>query len=482
MIDLRPVGYVIGLMVLALGLAMVLPMLVDIAEARGHWPVFAESAVITMLVGGLVALACRNGVREGLTIQQAFLLTTGVWVILPIFGALPFILGATEARFVDAVFEAMSGVTTTGSTILTGLDGLPKGLLLWRSILQWMGGLGIVIVAIVFLPIMRVGGMQFFVSEGFDTFGKVLPRAIDISQGVLNVYLLLTFACMAGYLLFGMSVFDAVSHALTTVSTGGFSTSDQSFGAFSGAAQYVSVVFMILASMPFVRLMQALAGEPKPFFRDVQARTYVRWIVYAVLIVVVYDIVVQGDVSEERIRERLFNVVSIFSGTGYGDGDVMAWGSMPFVILFLVGAIGGCTGSTGCSIKIFRYEILLRAIAYQVKVILHPHRMLSVRYQGQRVDENVIQSVILLFTLYILTFGFLSVMLQMTGLSFMEAVTGAWTAIFNVGPAFGDAVGPTGALDGFPTTAKWLMIFGMLLGRLELVAVFVLFLPFFWRF
>lgn len=481
MIDLRPVGYVIGLMVLALGVAMVLPMLVDIAEARGHWPVFAESAVITTLIGGLISLACRNAVRDGLTIQQAFLLTTGVWVILPVFGALPFVFGATEARIVDAVFEAMSGLTTTGSTIFVGLDDLPKGLLLWRSILQWMGGLGIVIIAIVFLPVMRVGGMQFFVSEGFDTFGKVLPRAIDISQGVLNVYLLLTFACMAGYLFFGMSIFDAVSHALTTVSTGGFSTTDQSFAAFPGAPQYVSVVFMILASMPFVRLMQALAGDPKPFFRDAQALTYGRWIIYAVLIVVVYDIVVQGELSEERVRERLFNVVSIFSGTGYGDGDVMGWGPMPFVILFLVGAIGGCTGSTGCSIKIFRYEILLRSISYQVKAILHPHRTLSIRYQGQRVDDNVIQSVILLFTVYILTFGVLSVMLQMAGLSFMESVTGSWTAIFNIGPAFGDAVGPTGALNDFPTTAKWLMIFGMLLGRLELVSVLVLFLPFFWR-
>src|SRR6056297_2829838 len=233
MIDLRPVGYVIGLMVLALGSTMVLPMLVDIAEARGHWPVFAESAVITMLVGGLVALACRNGVREGLTIQQTFLLTTGVWVALPIFGAIPFLLGATEARVVDAVFEAMSGLTTTGSTVLSGLEELPKGLLLWRGILQWLGGIGIIVVAMVFLPELRVGGMQIFRSEGFDTMGKILPRATEISASISTIYVGLTLMCASAYTIAGMSIFDATVHAMTTIATGGFANYDASFGAFN---------------------------------------------------------------------------------------------------------------------------------------------------------------------------------------------------------------------------------------------------------
>src|SRR6056297_4264531 len=213
MIDLRPVGYVIGLMVLALGSTMVLPMLVDIAEARGHWPVFAESAVITMLIGGLVALACRNGVREGLTIQQTFLLTTGVWVALPIFGAIPFVMGATEARVVDAVFEAMSGLTTTGSTVVSGLEELPKGILLWRGILQWLGGLGIIVVAMVFLPELRVGGMQIFRSEAFETMGKVLPRAAEIAGRISTIYVALTAACAIAYYWAGMSFFDAVNHS-----------------------------------------------------------------------------------------------------------------------------------------------------------------------------------------------------------------------------------------------------------------------------
>lgn len=481
MLDLRPVGYVVGLLVGTLGLTMLFPMLVDIAEGRGHWPVFAESAILTILVGGLVSLACQNRVAEGLSIQQAFLLTVGVWVILPTFGTLPFMLGATQASFTDAMFEAMSGVTTTGSTVFEGLDTLPKGLLLWRGILQWLGGLGIVIVALAFLPVMRVGGMQFFRSEGFDTFGKVLPRTIDISKGILNVYLALTLLCALSYIVLGLDPFEATVHALTTVSTGGFSTTDQSFGAFAGLPQYASVVFMILASMPFVRLMQGLRGDIKPFFADSQARAYFRWILYACLAVVAYEFMVSESLSEEKVRVRLFNVVSIFSGTGYGDGDVTAWGGMPFVILIIVGAIGGCTGSTGCSIKIFRYQLLISAIRMQATRIFSPHKVTVLRHDGRAVGDDVLQSVILLFTTYVLFFGLFAVALALTGLTMSDALTGAWTAIFNVGPAFGELVGPSGALTAYPPEAKWVMIAAMLMGRLEVVAVVVLFLPVFWR-
>lgn len=481
MLDLRPVGYVVGLLVATLGATMLFPMLVDIAEGRDHWPVFAESAILTILVGGLMALACQNRVAEGLNIQQAFLLTVGVWVVLPTFGTLPFMLGATQASFSDAMFEAMSGVTTTGSTVFSGLDAMPKGLLLWRGILQWLGGLGIVIVALAFLPAMRVGGMQFFRSEGFDTFGKVLPRTVDISKGILNVYLALTLLCAVSYMLLGMDAFDATVHALTTVSTGGFSTSDQSFAAFPGAPQYACVVFMLLGSMPFVRLMQGMRGDLKPLMKDSQMRAYVRWVIYACLAVIAYEFLVSETLSEEKVRERLFNVVSIFSGTGYGDGDVTAWGAMPFVVLFIVGAIGGCTGSTGCSIKIFRYQLLISAIRMQASRIFSPHKVAVLRHDGRAVGDDVLQSVILLFTMYILFFGLFSVALALTGLTMSDALTGAWTAIFNIGPAFGELIGPTGALTAYPTEAKWIMILAMLMGRLEVVAVVVLVMPVFWR-
>ena len=217
MLDLRPVGYVIGLTVLALGLTMLPPLIVDIAEGRGHWPAFAESALLTVLCGGLVAMSCRNGVGEGLTIQQTFLLTSGVWVVLPVFGALPFMIGAPDLGLTDAVFEAMSGLTTTGSTVMEGLDGQPKGILLWRGVLQWLGGVGIIVVAMVFLPELRVGGMQIFRSSGFDTMGKILPRATEIASRISVIYLSLTLICVTAYLFTGMDAFDATVHAMLPV-------------------------------------------------------------------------------------------------------------------------------------------------------------------------------------------------------------------------------------------------------------------------
>lgn len=481
MFDVRPVGYLVGLMVLAMGLTMALPLLVDVAESRGHWPVFAESMIVTCLSGGLVALSCRNSIGRGLNIQQAFLLTTSVWVALPLFGALPFMLGETRLGMIDAYFESMSGMTTTGTTVIAGLDALPKGLLLWRGILQWLGGLGIVIVALVFLPEMRVGGMQFFRSEGFDTLGKALPRTVDISKGVINIYLGLTAVCTLTFLALGMGAFDATVHALTTVSTGGFSTTDASFGAFPGAPQYACVVFMVLASLPFVRMMQGVQGNLRPLLEDTQVRTYIRWLFYAFVALAAYDILALGHFEEARLRERLFNLVSVFSGTGFGDGDVTAYGHFPFAILIVVGAIGGCTSSTGCSIKIFRYQIMLRALGQQARRIFHPSSVLVLRHEGRRVEDEVLQSVMLLFTVYILSLGFCSVALELTGLTLMESITGAWTAIFNIGPVFGLSVGPTGSVQAFPEMAKILMILAMLMGRLEILAVIVLLLPRFWR-
>ena len=481
MFDLRPVGYVIGLLVAVLGLTMIPPMLVDMAEGRGHWPVFAESAILTFLVGVLVALACHNTRNDELSLRQGYILTVGTWAVLPLFAAMPFMLGATEARFVDAYFEAMSGMTTTGATVFQGLDELPRGLLLWRGILQWLGGLGIVIVAMLFLPIMRVGGMQFFRSEGFDTLGKAMPRAADISKALLGTYFVLTLACIASYTALGMPAFDAVVHAMTSVSTGGFSTRDASFGAFSGPLQYVALLFMFLASLPFVRLMLVGTGRVRPLLRDFQVRAFALAIAAAVGIIVVIRLLRGETMSEDLLRHTAFNVVSIFTGTGYGDGDVTLWGAMAVVVLLVVGAIGGCTGSTGCSIKIFRYLVLLRAFVAQVRLIGSPNRVVAIRLGGRPIERDVIDSVMLMFTMFVLTLGLMSVALSLTGLPFMEATTAAWTAVFNVGPAFGQLVTGSGALTHFPDSAKYIMIFGMLAGRLELIVVYVLFTLSFWR-
>ncbi len=466
---------------MALGLAMILPFMVDIAEGRGHWNVFAECAILTVLVGGLVALTCKNGVKEGLTIQQTFLLTTGVWVILPLFGALPFMLGDTDLRFVDAFFEAMSGLTTTGSTVLAGLEELPKGLLLWRGLMQWLGGIGIIVVAMVFLPELRVGGMQIFRTEGFDTFGKILPRATEISSRISVIYLALTLLCVLCYVLSGMDPFDATVHAMTTVATGGFANYDASFGAFGGTTEYVAVIFMMLAALPFVRFVQITAGTAQPLIHDPQVRGFFATAIVLVVIVTLWQFWQNENPSEAAFRKVLFNTVSILTGTGYASADYMQWGSFPVAMLFFVGLIGGCAGSTACSIKIFRYQLLLASIKAQLQRILTPHGMFTPRYQGRPVGDDVLNSVMSFFVFFTVTLGVISVVLGLTGLDFVTAVSGASAALANIGPGLGDTIGPAGNFASLNDTAKWVLAAAMLIGRLELLAVYAIFTISFWR-
>ena len=467
-------------MVAVLGATMLIPFVVDLYDGQGHWRAFLQSAVITLLCGGLIALASSNGVKEGLTIQQTFLLTTGVWLALPVFGSLPFVLGATEASFTDAFFEAMSGLTTTGSTIVTGLEDQPRGLLIWRALLQWLGGIGIIVVAMVFLPELRVGGMQIFRSEGFDTMGKILPRATEISSRISVVYVSLTVLCALAYLAAGMNGFDAISHAMTTIATGGFANYDASIGAFGPAVEYVAVVFMLLAALPFVRFVQLLAGSAQPLFQDSQIRVFFMTAITLVLIVSVWQWT-RSDAIEEPFRKVLFNVVSILTGTGYASADYMGWGPFPVALFFFIGLIGGCAGSTACSIKIFRYQLLFATISSQIKRIHSPHGVFSPRYQGRSVDDDVMGSVMSFFAYFIVTLGLLAVALSLTGLDFVTSMSGASAALANIGPGLGDIIGPAGNYAGLNPVAKWVLIAGMLIGRLEILAVFVIFTAKFWR-
>ncbi|SMO48328.1 TrkH family potassium uptake protein [Ruegeria faecimaris] len=481
MTDMRPVGYVIGLLVAILGATMMLPMLADLIEGRGEWHVFLESSVITILTGAVLSMSCSNGVGEGLTIRQTFLLTTGVWVALPLFGAIPFLFGETELRFVDAYFEAMSGLTTTGSTVISGLDGLPQGLLLWRGVLQWLGGIGIIVVAMVFLPELRVGGMQIFRSEGFETMGKILPRAQEIAGQISLIYVFLTVVCALVYTGLGMSFFDAVVHSMTTISTGGFSNYDASFGTFSGPAEYAASIFMILAALPFVRYVQFANGSTGSLFRDSQIRAFLATILILVAVMAVFLTSVFPHHWEQAVRESLFNITSIISGTGYASVDYMGWGSFPIMVFFLIGLIGGCAGSTACSIKIFRYQLLFASIKTQIRRIRSPHGVFMPLYDGRPIGTDVLTSVMSFFMFFVLSLGFLAWALALTGLDFITSVSGAATALANVGPGLGDQIGPAGNFSGLSDTAKWLLSAGMLVGRLELLAVYALFTVHFWR-
>jgi len=479
--DFRPVVHILGLLLVVLGLTMLVPVAVELVMGEESWRLFLAAAFVTALSGVTMALATANSLGASLTLRQSFLLTTLTWVVLPAFGALPFWMGEAAFDLTDAMFESMSGMTTTGTTIMVGLDDKSAGILLWRSILQWLGGLGIIIVALIFLPVMKVGGMQHFRSEGFDTLGKVLPRATDIAVMLVQIYIGLTIAAAIVFVLTGMGPFDAINHALTTIATGGYSTRDVSFSEFSPAAQYAATALMWLAGLPFIRYVQMVNGSVRPLMYDVQVRAYLRWTLYAIGLIALYRFW-QGERGFELVlRESAFNTVSLFSGTGYGTADVSAWGGFPLLVVIVAGFIGACTASTGCSIKVFRFLVLFEAIRSQLQQLVHPNRVAQVHIGGRRVDSEVIASVIVMFTAFVLGFGVLAVLLSMSGLEMRTAITAAWTSICNIGPVFGHEVGETGAVDQFSDPVKWLMIAGMLLGRLEMVAVLVLFLPRFWR-
>lgn len=481
MLDLRPVGYVIGLLVASLGLTMLGPLAVDLAAGNGHWYVFFESAVVTVLTGGLIAIACANGVSQGLSLRQTFLLTSLVWLMLPIFGAIPFVLGATNASFTDAFFEAMSGLTTTGATVFTGLDTLPDGIKLWRGTLQWLGGVGIIVVAMVFLPELRVGGMQIFRTEAFDTMGKILPRAGQIASRISVIYIVLTLACALAYIMSGMLPFDAVVHAMTTVSTGGMANHDISFAMYGAGAHYIASAFMLLAAIPFVRYVQLLAGTAQPLWRDTQIRTFL-WIVgLTVLLITMWVWGREGEISEIAFREALFNVISVISGTGYSNADYMTWGTFPIVLFFLVGLIGGCAGSTSCSVKVFRYQLLFAAIKSQIRQIHSPHGVFTPRYEGRPIGDDVMNSVIAFLVAFILSLGLTAALLSMTGLDFITSISGAAAALANIGPGLGTEIGPAGNYANINDTAKWILATAMFVGRLEIMVVLIILTVKFWR-
>ncbi|MAI58760.1 MAG: potassium transporter TrkH [Rhodobacteraceae bacterium] len=481
MIDLRPVGYVIGILVALLGAAMFCPLLVDLAEGRGHWPAFMQSASITIGVGVLLSMACSNGVKQGLSIQQTFLLTTGVWLALPLFGALPFLFGATEARYIDAFFEAMSGLTTTGATVFYGLETLPKGLLLWRGILQWLGGIGIIVVAMVFLPELRVGGMQIFKAEAFDTLGKILPKATTIAMQISVIYIAITMLCVSAYFAVGMTPFDAVVHAMTTVATGGFSNYDASFGAFGIGAEYVCLTFMILSALPFVRYVQLINGSFFAVFSDVQVRTFIVLLFVLVFIaaaVVYKNFDYDGEVA---FRKAFFNVTSIISGTGYSSADYTQWGGFLVTMFFFIGLIGGCAGSTACSVKIFRYQLVYASVSMQLRKIRSPNGVFIPRYDGRSIEDDVLSSVMSFFIFFMATLGIVAILLGMSGLDLTTSLSASSAALANIGPGLGDQIGPAGNYAGLNDFAKWVLSAAMLIGRLELLAVYAILTIQFWR-
>ena len=464
-----------------LAVAMCLPAIFDLIVGNPNWQVFLLAAALTLFIGIMLVLMTWDTVRK-ISIRQAFVLTTVVWVVIPSFAALPLAFADLQLSYTDAFFEAMSGLTTTGSTVMLGLDSTPPGILLWRALLQWLGGIGIIAMAIVILPLLQVGGMQLFRMESSDTSDKVMPRTTQIVTYISVLYVALTALCAVLYWTGGMSGFDAVTHAMTTIATGGFSTHDASVGYFnSPAIDATATMFMLIGGMPFVLYLQALRGAPLRLIRDSQVRWFLATVVIAVLSMWFY---LEGDLEGQVFKNFFrvaFNVVSVITGTGYSTEDYSAWGPFAVSVLFFLMFVGGCAGSTTCGIKIFRFQVLYATAKNQMYRLLQPHGVFIPYYNRRPIPETVTESVMGFFFLYALAFAVIAMGLGLLGLDFLTAASGAATAISNVGPGLGPRIGPAGTFATLPDAAKWLLSFGMLLGRLELFTVLVLLLPSFWR-
>ena len=481
MIDYRPLLFILGILLTTIAVVMILPAVVDGALGHPDWQVFAASSVITLFLGICLILGNRMDTFT-FTIHQAFLLTTMSWLVIVCFAALPFMFSNLELSITDSFFEAMSGITTTGSSVITYLNEAPPGILLWRALLQWFGGIGIIVMAIAILPFLRVGGMQLFHMESSDTSEKVLPRAAQIAGAIGGIYVVLTLICATALWFFGMSPFDAIAHAMTTIATGGFSTVNGSVGEFENSSiDYTITLFMIMGSLPFVLYLQAVRGNPRQLFTDSQVIWFLSILSAAILSLTLWQWMIGGRPFFDSMRFVSFNAVSMMTGTGFTTTDFGQWGGFAVAVIFFLMVVGGCAGSTTCGIKIFRFQVIYASARCQIGRLLQPHGVFIPYYNKKPIPPDVSEAVMGFFFLFALAFAVLALGLSLLGLDFLTSMSGAATAIANVGPGLGNEIGPASTFASLPDAAKWLLSAGMLVGRLELYTVLVLFAPAFWR-
>ena len=477
----KTVFFAIGVLLVILGAFMLIPFFVQfIYDEKNN--TFLVSASVTAFIGTLLVLTNLEENKK-LNLQQAFLLTTLSWLGIAIFGCLPFLLSNLNLSLVDAFFESMSGITTTGSTIITNLDDAPKSILIWRAILQWLGGIGVIVMAITILPLLNIGGMQLFRMESSDTTEKILPKTREITLIISIIYLALTFTCGISYWAVGMNIFDSIAHSMTTIATGGFSTYSGSIGHFQNPRiEIISIIFIVLGSIPFIAYLKFVKGDKKIFFKDAQIKGLIYILIISILLMFLYLMLSNKEYSfSENLRISTFNVVSVLSGTGYVTADFSSWGNFPLIFFLFLMFIGGCAGSTTCGIKIFRFQILSHFIINQIKKLVYPHGVFSIKYNNEKINDTFIYSIITFIFLYFFIFFILAALLSVNGLDFITAISGSASAIANVGPGLGNVIGPNGNFSDLPNFSKLSLSLGMLLGRLELFAVLVLFFPSFWK-
>jgi trk system potassium uptake protein TrkH len=467
-------------MLCTIAAAMLLPALVDLADDQDGWATFVASSVVTFFAGGLLVLFAYDENPPRMGVKEGFLLTTLSWIVIAAFAALPFL--GHGLSYTDAYFETMSGLTTTGSTVIAGLDKLPRGILLWRALLCGIGGLGIIVMAIIMLPFLRVGGMQLFQMESSDKSEKVLPRAFELTLAIAAVFVGLVLICAFFYAWFGMTGFDAICHALTTVATGGFANYDASFAHFEGRAiHWTAIVFMMLGAMPFVVFIRTLRGDKTALWKDVQVRAFVGFLISVSLIMALWLIFTRNISFLDALTLSSFNVTSIVTTTGYMSDDYTRWGNFAIGVFFLLTFVGGCSGSTAGAIKIYRLQIAHMLTRSHFLHLISPSRVVTLTYNGRRLPADVPFSVVAFLAIYFAVVGLFAVIYAGLGLDFVTSLSASATALGNVGPGLGDVIGPAGNFVPLPDAAKWALSFQMMLGRLELFTVLVLFRPEFWR-
>lgn len=477
-----PVLFVQGILLLILAAAMAVPLWLMLSNAGTEWQGFALGTGATAATGLLLTLVC--GRQEySLTIRQMFTLTCASWASICLFGALPLYFALPELSFTDAVFESVSGVTTTGATVLSGLDSLPPGILLWRGLLQWLGGIGIVVFAIAILPFLSIGGMRLFKTESSDWSDKVAPRSGSVAKSVGIIYLGLSLICGVAYWLAGMETFDACVHAMTTVATGGYANYDASFGHYQDnlPVLWIGIVFMTLGSLPFTLFVALLKSHRRDLFRDQQVRGFVGTLLLAAIALFALLLFKLELPPGALFTQIAFNVTSVLSTTGYAASDYSQWGAFAVAVFFFLMFIGGCSGSTSGGLKIFRLQIGVVVLNHQLKQLLHGQGVFTQKYNNRRVADELVSSITAFSFFYLITMAVLTVLLAALDLDLVTALTGAVTAVANVGPGLGPIIGPAGNFATMPDAAKWLLSIGMLLGRLEIMTVLVLLTPAFWR-
>lgn len=481
MLNIRPVVHLLGLLACFVSVLMCVPALADAIYHNKDWESFTAAALVTGFIGIALAIAAwpKDGIK--LNLRQAFLVTALGWVTVAAIAAIPFLgLGIS---LTDAVFESMSGITTTGSTILTGLDHLPPGILLWRAILQWLGGIGIIAMAILMLPLMRVGGMQLFKIESSDTGEKFSASAFQMVIYLLAFYALLTVLCALLYFIFGMSLFDAVTHAMATVSTGGYSTHDASFGFFKNPAlHWVATVFMAAGAIPFYLYIKAARGSPGQIFNDEQVRGFIALLAAVSIGLAGWMTWERGIAFPEALTLTAFNVTSVVTTTGFATDDYTTWGPGGVGVFLALMYIGGCSGSTSGAIKIYRHQILYKLVRAHVKRLFSPNRVIQLTYNGAPVPDDVPYSILAFLAVFVATIAVFTVALSFLELDILTAYSATVTAITNVGPGLGPIIGPSGTFQPLPDAAKWILTLAMLAGRLEVLALLVIFDRDFWRY